>query len=388
MKPTESELEILQVLWAKGPSTVRQVNEHLSQTRDIGYTTTLKLMQIMHEKGLLSRTEEGRYHVYQALIGEEETQQHLLDRFVDTAFRGSSMKLVMQALGNSKATPQELEELQKLINHLNPENNEPDERLNIDTLISGYLVNSKKIYENSRTLQEVVIKAKAITKPAPSHSDYSSLSGLSMPDHLVPGDRFKGCNDLMICMQGMVTGVTYDNFNFYVTRDFNQGRKTPMSIFVRGMPVDINYLSSIKASDIESVEVFLKDELGLVNRMYQTSGVLVINTKSIPQGTKISLAELEELLPQANVAKISPRGYNIPKAFYSPKYTVTGNGGSFGPDLRTTVYWNPRLYTDATTGKTSAEFFTPDGKGTYRAVVEGIDKDGHIGRAVYRFKVQ
>ncbi|KAA9356346.1 BlaI/MecI/CopY family transcriptional regulator [Larkinella humicola] len=129
MKPTESELEILQVLWAKGPSTVRQVNEHLSQTRDIGYTTTLKLMQIMHEKGLLSRTEEGRYHVYQALIGEEETQQHLLDRFVDTAFRGSAMKLVMQALGNSKATPRELEELQKLINHLNPENNESDEQL-------------------------------------------------------------------------------------------------------------------------------------------------------------------------------------------------------------------------------------------------------------------
>jgi BlaI family penicillinase repressor len=122
MKPTESELEILQVLWAKGPSTVRQVNEHLSQTRDIGYTTTLKLMQIMNEKGLLSRTEEGRYHVYQALIGEEETQQHLLDRFVDTAFRGSAMKLVMQALGNSKATPQELAELQRLINNLNPEN--------------------------------------------------------------------------------------------------------------------------------------------------------------------------------------------------------------------------------------------------------------------------
>jgi BlaI family penicillinase repressor len=129
MKPTESELEILQVLWAKGPSTVRQVNEHLSQMRDIGYTTTLKLMQIMHEKGLLSRTEEGRYHIYQALIGEEETQQHLLDRFVDTAFRGSAMKLVMQALGNSKATPRELEELQKLIDQLNPENNDPDERL-------------------------------------------------------------------------------------------------------------------------------------------------------------------------------------------------------------------------------------------------------------------
>ncbi|RRB07219.1 BlaI/MecI/CopY family transcriptional regulator [Larkinella rosea] len=123
MKPTESELEILQVLWANGPSTVRQVNEQLSQAKEVGYTTTLKLMQIMHEKGLLSRTEEGRYHIYQALIGEAETQQHLLDRFVDTAFRGSAMKLVMQALGNSKATPQELAALQRLIDNLNPENN-------------------------------------------------------------------------------------------------------------------------------------------------------------------------------------------------------------------------------------------------------------------------
>ncbi|MFC5408618.1 BlaI/MecI/CopY family transcriptional regulator [Larkinella bovis] len=123
MKPTESELEILQVLWAKGPSTVRQVNEHLSQTKDVGYTTTLKLMQIMHDKGLLSRTEEGRYHVYQARVDEKETQQHLLDRFVDTAFRGSAMKLVMQALGNSKATPQELADLQRLIDEMNPNSN-------------------------------------------------------------------------------------------------------------------------------------------------------------------------------------------------------------------------------------------------------------------------
>lgn len=122
MKPTDSELEILQVLWTQGPSTVRQVNEHLSQTKEVGYTTTLKLMQIMHEKGFLSRTEEGRYHVYQALVDEKETQQHLLDRFVDTAFRGSAMKLVMQALGNSKANPQELEELQKLINNMNSNN--------------------------------------------------------------------------------------------------------------------------------------------------------------------------------------------------------------------------------------------------------------------------
>ncbi|WP_234734346.1 BlaI/MecI/CopY family transcriptional regulator [Tellurirhabdus bombi] len=118
MKPTDSELEILQVIWAKGPSTVRQVNEELSRSKEVGYTTTLKLMQIMHEKNLLSRTEEGRYHIYTALVTEGDTRQNLLDRFVETTFRGSAAQLVMQALGNSKTSKEELDEIQKLIDQL------------------------------------------------------------------------------------------------------------------------------------------------------------------------------------------------------------------------------------------------------------------------------
>ncbi|WP_044171760.1 BlaI/MecI/CopY family transcriptional regulator [Flectobacillus major] len=114
-KPTESELEILQVLWALGQATVRQVNDELSKHREIGYTTTLKLMQIMFEKKLVTRTEEGRYHVYQANVGEEETQQQLLDLFVGSTFKGSAMKLVMQTLGNHQATSEELDEIKKLI---------------------------------------------------------------------------------------------------------------------------------------------------------------------------------------------------------------------------------------------------------------------------------
>ncbi len=115
LKPTESELEILQILWQNGPSSVRFVNEELAKQRDIGYTTTLKLMQIMFEKKLLSRTEEGRYHLYKAEIGEEATQINLLEKFVDATFRGSAMKLVMQALGNHDSSKDELEEIKKLI---------------------------------------------------------------------------------------------------------------------------------------------------------------------------------------------------------------------------------------------------------------------------------
>lgn len=119
MKPTDSELEILHVLWTNGPSTVRQIHENLSMNRDIGYTTALKLMQIMHEKGLLTREETNRSHTYAAAVTEEDTQRGLVDRFVETAFRGSASKLVMQVLGQHKASRQELDEIKKLLNQIN-----------------------------------------------------------------------------------------------------------------------------------------------------------------------------------------------------------------------------------------------------------------------------
>lgn len=114
-RPTDSELAILQVLWEKGPSTVRLVNEQLNLEREVGYTTTLKLMQIMAEKGLVSRNTETRTHIYEAALTEREAQRNLLDKFVDTAFRGSAVKLVMQALGNHKTSKEELEAIKALI---------------------------------------------------------------------------------------------------------------------------------------------------------------------------------------------------------------------------------------------------------------------------------
>jgi predicted transcriptional regulator len=118
LKPTESELEILQVLWQNGPSTVRFVNEQLSEDKEVGYTTTLKLMQIMAEKGLVSRNEDNRTHIYEAKVTEQETQQHLLGRFLDTTFRGSAMKLVMQALGNHQTSKEELDQIRQLLDQI------------------------------------------------------------------------------------------------------------------------------------------------------------------------------------------------------------------------------------------------------------------------------
>ncbi|WP_324232561.1 BlaI/MecI/CopY family transcriptional regulator [Lacibacter sp.] len=118
MKPTESELEILRVLWERGEATVRDVHEELSKTKDAGYTTTLKLMQIMHEKGMVKRDESSKTHKYTPLISREKTQKQFVGKMIDTLFQGSSSQLVMQALGNHKASKEELDEIQKLIDNL------------------------------------------------------------------------------------------------------------------------------------------------------------------------------------------------------------------------------------------------------------------------------
>lgn len=120
IKPTESELEILQILWQKDIATVRDVHEELTKTKDVGYTTTLKLMQIMHEKGLVKRDESTRTHVYQPAVNKQNTQRHLLDKMIDSLFGGSSTQLVLQALGNGeqRLSVEELEQIQTLINNL------------------------------------------------------------------------------------------------------------------------------------------------------------------------------------------------------------------------------------------------------------------------------
>jgi BlaI family penicillinase repressor len=118
IKPTESELEILQVLWQKGLASVREVHEELSKTKEAGYTTTLKLMQIMNEKGLVKRDDSVKTHIYQPAVSKEKTQKHMLGKMINSLFGGSATELVIQALGNHKATSDELEEIQKLLTEM------------------------------------------------------------------------------------------------------------------------------------------------------------------------------------------------------------------------------------------------------------------------------
>jgi predicted transcriptional regulator len=115
IRPTDAELAILQVLWNRGPSTVRQVHEILSSERDTGYTTTLKLMQIMAEKGLVTRDESERTHIYAARFGRDEIQRQLVSDLLDRVFGGSAAALVMQALRAQPASSAEMATIQRMI---------------------------------------------------------------------------------------------------------------------------------------------------------------------------------------------------------------------------------------------------------------------------------
>jgi predicted transcriptional regulator len=117
-KPTEAELAVLRVLWQRGPSTVREVWEQLSPKQRTGYTTVLKIMQIMFEKGLLSRDESDRSHVYRVARSEEQTQRQVVGHLLERLFSGSAPKLVMQALAARKATPAELREIRRLLDEM------------------------------------------------------------------------------------------------------------------------------------------------------------------------------------------------------------------------------------------------------------------------------
>src|SRR4051794_34168216 len=119
-RPTDGELAILRVLWARGPSTVRQVHDVLSRDRPGAYTTTLKLLQIMTEKGLVRRDDADRSHIFQARMTEAQTQRQLVRDLLDRAFGGSASKLVMQALAARRSTPEELVEIRRLLDDRQP----------------------------------------------------------------------------------------------------------------------------------------------------------------------------------------------------------------------------------------------------------------------------
>ena len=119
--PTAAELEILTILWEDEPTTVKEVHERLAASKEVGYTTTLKIMQNMYAKGLVDRKPNGKSHLYLSIYKKEETRGRLLDRFLESTFSGSASSLVMQLLGNKKTSKRELDEIKRIIDRMENE---------------------------------------------------------------------------------------------------------------------------------------------------------------------------------------------------------------------------------------------------------------------------
>ncbi|HZY38594.1 MAG TPA: carboxypeptidase-like regulatory domain-containing protein [Mucilaginibacter sp.] len=306
-------------------------------------------------------------------------------RFANLVFPDSA-KVVVSARDNPRASELSLtldgEHAQSIpINY-----NEPDQITNIDSVLSAYLTNSKIQYSNLHMLKEVIVKDTKIVKTV-SHKDFGNLATLpDQPDHLIKADQFSGCNNILDCLKGLAAGMIFDNENFYVFQDYSQGKRIPVQIFVKGTPVDINYLMTLNVADVESVEIFLKDQLGIVNSTYNTNGAIVINMRKL-ETTKISYQDLKQILGNHYEVTLYPRGYQPLKTFYLPRYTGPRINQPAQIDLRSTIYWNPNVTTDKT-GNATLQYYNADGTGTYRVTIEGIDKDGNLGRQVYRYTVK
>jgi BlaI family transcriptional regulator, penicillinase repressor len=128
IRPTESEMEILQVIWDKGPSTVREVHEMLSRNKETGYTTTLKLMQIMFEKGLLRRNDSSKSHIYEVAVSQKSIQQQVVNKLINSMFKGSSAKLIMHALGNHRASSEEIEAIKIYLKEIEEKQRKPSNK--------------------------------------------------------------------------------------------------------------------------------------------------------------------------------------------------------------------------------------------------------------------
>jgi len=261
----------------------------------------------------------------------------------------------------------------------------PDEIANIDSALSSYLENSKNQLRNQNVLNEVVIKSTRIAQE--EHPVYKSLIGLStIPDQDISAARINNCGfDLPGCLVNVVAGIMILDDKFYIQKDYYAGGRRAIQFFVNGAEISNSELKAMKSEDVKSIEVFFKDGPGQLNAFYKSDGIISITTKSGTFAPVDKDTDLPPLTVSNSEITIMPKGFYMARIFYSPKYDNPAAARAL--DLRSTIYWNPAIFTDEK-GVATFDFYNADGKGTYRAIIEGIDNDGNIGRFVLHYEVK
>ena len=317
----------------------------------------------------------------------------LTDTFTDAQgkFRFSNLnfpdstKIVLQAR-NEKDRKNVKIELDQIPAQLVTKNkNLANAEINVNKSLVAYLKNSMNQFDSLRRMGNgsIMLDEVKIVAEKQEVKNSANLNGAGNADAIITGDKLSHCTfDLSQCLQGMVTGLLMRDGIPYLSRNLNSSFMLPthMLIVVDGMDVDPDYLSLINPTDVESIEV-LKSAIN--TSIYGTKGVGGVLIITMKQG-EYTLRSSNTYTP--GIIKFTPKGFYKTREFYSPNYDDPKTGIT-ATDLRTTIYWNPQVITDAG-GKASVGFFNADGPGNYKVVVEGINEQGHIGRSIYRYKVK
>ena len=250
--------------------------------------------------------------------------------------------------------------------------------------LNAYLKFSKKQYDEEAKYglgnHTILLKEVTVTEKRRSAlTNSSNLNGPGNADQVITADALEkmGCSTIDQCLQGRLLGVIFRGGEAYSTRSPN----SPMQIIVDGIYVQSDYLSSIPPMNVSSIEVLRTIGTTAIYGSRGGGGVIVINTK---RGGEYNYSAAQIYAP--GIITYTPKGYYNARQFYAPKYDDPKTNVTIA-DLRTTIHWVPNIITDSS-GNASFEFFNAGTKGTYRVVVEGLDDEGHLGRQVYRYKVQ
>ncbi len=254
-----------------------------------------------------------------------------------------------------------------------------DVEINVNSSLFPYLQNSKNQYDEFLKYglinKTILLKGVTISDKKNPLKNSANLNGAGNADQVVKADQLEACATLSQCLISKIAFVTFRDGLAYSTRS----PSTPMMIVMDGMPMTNFNLDDLSAGDVESVEVLRSIGYTAIYGTGSSTGVLVITTK---RGQNNSV--LQNYAPGVMVYK--PQGYAKTRQFYSPQYDDPKTNTRIA-DLRTTIFWSPTILTDKN-GVSSVSYFNADGKGTYKAVIEGIDIDGNIGRQVFRYKVE
>lgn len=258
--------------------------------------------------------------------------------------------------------------------------NVTDIEVNVNHSLLGYLRNRKAKFDEMRRNglleKNIVLSEVKVIEKKPDVVNSSNLNGAGNADIVIKSSDLNNCATLAECMQGRVLGVTIQNGIPFLTRNMSFGGG-PMQIIVDGRTSDLQEFSAIVPSTVETIEVLKSGGKLAIYGLRGGNGVLVITTK---QG------QFRSRINASGIANISQQGYYIGRQFYSPDYDDP-KVAKPATDSRSTIYWNPSIITDAE-GKAEVEFFNADGTGNYKAIVEGLNDAGKLGRQVYRYTVQ